>query len=241
MKSALRFDGEGTEENPYKIKSINDLLSLSYLPESENTEDKFYKMMNNIDASGTRDWFRGTGFPPIGKNVSCAFQGTFDGNKKKITDLYINRTKNSSTLCVGLFGCTDNATIKNLELKNVTIFGAIYTDEFYSAQAYVGGLVGQNDGTIINCKVFGNVTGEATSTSPYSNSNVTYAYIGVLAGYNNCGKIINCKASGVATGNRNPSDWFGGLVGYNPNYGSIDGSFWNKKYVNQHLHIESTK
>lgn len=100
--------------------------------------------MNDIDASDTRNWFRGAGFIPIGKDDSHTFQGNFDGNKKTIADLHIHRTSDFQNIFIGLFGYTERSTIKNLELKNVTIFGAIHTDEFYSAQAYVGGLVGQN-------------------------------------------------------------------------------------------------
>ena len=66
---------------------------------------------------------------PIG-NSNNKYQGTFDGNNKTITNLYIN----ASQLNVGLFGCTYEGTIKNLtfEYANVT-----------NTNNYVGVLVGK--------------------------------------------------------------------------------------------------
>ncbi len=59
------------------------------------------------------------GFNPIG-NLSNKFNGTFDGLGFTISNLYINRPSQDY---IGLFGYTNNATIKNIGLKDVNITG----------------------------------------------------------------------------------------------------------------------
>ena len=90
---------------------------------------------------------------PIGKNIERNYKGTFDGNNKTITNLYINATQKF----MGLFGCTDQSTIKNLtfEYANVT-----------NTQDIIGILVGYaNTSTLQNikisetCQIRGNYTG----------------------------------------------------------------------------------
>ena len=202
MKTAVKPEGEGTEAKPYQITSLANLLWISHEAEKYNTNGKFYQMMNDIDASETRYWFDGTGFPPIGKNVSCAFQGTFDGNKKTITDLYINRASDSRSLCIGLFGYAIYATIKNLELKNFSMSAAAD-----SLPVYAGGLVAVGfHSVIINCTTSGNVTGESIEDD---------VCLGGLVGKNFKGKIKQCTASVNVSGNSNFRACFGGLVGQN--------------------------
>ena len=213
MEIAVTPNGEGTEENPYQITSINNLLWISHEAEKNNTDCQFYKMMNNIDASDTYNWNNGAGFRPIGQDYDNAFKGTFDGNGKKITNLYINRTSSSGRLYVGLFGLTSHSTIKNLELKNVNISCAVSTDKFYLIDyiiPYVGGLVGLNHGTIINCTISGVVIGDGSGS---------YTNIGGLVG-ENTGTITDCTASASVTststgGCPHTATHAGGLVGKN--------------------------
>ena len=79
---------------------------------------------------------------PIGKNdYGYQYRGTFDGNGKTITNLYINASQNN----VGLFGYTMEGTIKNLtfEYANVT-----------NTKTYTGILVGYaNNSNLQNIKI----------------------------------------------------------------------------------------
>lgn len=79
---------------------------------------------------------------PIGKNdYGYQYRGTFDGNRKTITNLYINASQNN----VGLFGYTMEGTIKNLtfEYANVT-----------NTKTYTGILVGYaNNSNLQNIKI----------------------------------------------------------------------------------------
>ena len=214
--TAIQPEGEGTEAKPYQITSINNLLWIGNEAEKYNTNGKFYQMMNDIDASETRYWQNGAGFRPIGQDYSHSFQGTFDGNNKTITGLYINSASNSGRLYVGLFGLTSHSTIKNLELKNVNISCAVSTDKFYLIDyiiPYVGGLAGLNCGAIINCTISGVTT---------VNGRCSDIYIGGLVGENYEGTITNCTASASVTSTSTDEKVtnIGGLVGENY-YGTI--------------------
>ncbi|MCG2716152.1 MAG: T9SS type A sorting domain-containing protein [Candidatus Marinimicrobia bacterium] len=158
------------------------------------------------------------------------FNGTYDGDGKIISGLYINRSGQYYFALFGLVGSYGkNAAIKNLGVTNVNVTGLAW---------YVGGLVGFNQySTIENCYSTGAVTGNddvgglvggnwnsATITNSYSTCTVTgYQYVGGLAGSNNWwGEIENCYSRGNVTRTGSSETRFGGFVGYNLNYSTID-------------------
>ena len=210
--------GDGTQNNPYQICSAASLKTLADFVNAGNgneTDGKFFKLMNDIDLSGYANW------DPIGNNntdnASTCFQGAFDGNNKIVQNLTVNLpTRNA----IGLFGIiTKYATIRNLGVENCNIKGGVYEN--------VGGLVGRNNGGgITNCYVKGVVSGGnfVGGLAGYSTSNslITQSYakcnvngndrVGGLLGQNdNAAKV----SDSYATGNVNGSQWVGGLVGYN--------------------------
>ncbi|MFR9629039.1 MAG: fimbrillin family protein [Rikenellaceae bacterium] len=172
---------------------------------------------------------------PIGRkeeNIDKPFSGTFDGDGYTISGLYINNTDDSSGYYQGLFGCTTSATLQNITLENVNVAG-------YN---YVGGLVGQIEGsTISNCHVVGrgvsatadtaSVGGLVGSTSNYtctiinssngapvsgsgSGSGTNTLYAGGIVGYNNAANttIVNCYNNGSVFGSGDAGK-IGGIVG----------------------------
>ena len=122
---------------------------------------------------------------PIG-NSNNKYQGTFDGNNKTITNLYIN----ASQLNVGLFGYTYEGTIKNLtfEYANVT-----------NTNNYAGVLVGKayGESTLQNIKI--------SNTCQIKGGN----YTGGIAGYLD-GNAYNCVNCATVQGIK----YIGGLCGY---------------------------
>ena len=82
---------------------------------------------------------------PIG-NYDNQYSGTFNGHGKSISGLYFN---NSETSYVGLFGSTNQGTIQNVGV----------VDSYFNGGEYVGGMCGQNKGTITNCYYAGSVNG----------------------------------------------------------------------------------
>lgn len=80
---------------------------------------------------------------PIG-NDAKKYQGTFDGNGKTITNLYINAIKEN--MGIGFFGYTLQSKIKNLTFENANVTNTSW---------YTGILVGYavNGSTLQNIKI----------------------------------------------------------------------------------------
>jgi hypothetical protein len=118
--------GAGTPGDPYQI------TTLAQLQGAGSDLASSFKLMNNINAADTETWNEiagapGTykGFAPIGTVIGNAyFTGTFDGNYKTVSNLYINRP---ATDFIGLFGAiyisTGASYVRNLTLNNATIIG----------------------------------------------------------------------------------------------------------------------
>ncbi|MBR5325684.1 MAG: hypothetical protein IKU49_04240, partial [Prevotella sp.] len=85
-------DDEGTELNPYQIKSIDDLNKLAAdVNSGTGYGDKYFKLVNDLSFSYTTAWNSTdaytSNFTPIGTTVGTTiylFQGHFDGNNKTI-------------------------------------------------------------------------------------------------------------------------------------------------------------
>ena len=81
------------------------------------------------------------------------FKGTFDGGGHKISNLSIST---SDVYYLGVFGCVNGGTVKNLVLANSSVKSNISSSSYTD---YVGGIVGYNlAGTIENCWVLSDVT-----------------------------------------------------------------------------------
>ena len=132
---------------------------------------------------------------PIGTE-SRPYTGNFDGGGHTITGLKIDK---SGTDYVGLIGCLGSGgKVQNVTLTNISVSGA----------NCVGGIAGQNYGTVENCSVNGTVTGKGFTDT------------GGIAG-TNYGTISGCSAEGTVTGSVN----VGGIAGLCvPNYDTGTGS-----------------
>ena len=132
-------------------------------------------MIKDIDLSGVTE---SEGFKPIGDD-SHRFQGSFDGKKKIIRNLKIDRPKEDD---VGLFGNVGkDGSISYIGLEDVDVKG----------KNNVGGLVGANGGDIRNSYAMARVT--VTSFSERSIG-------GGLVGYNHGGEIFKSYATGNVIG-----------------------------------------
>ena len=159
-----------------------------------------YRLASDIDFSsglavGGRypGMWSASGFSPIGSPI-VAFTGGFDGQGRSISNLSINLPQATH---VGLFGTIGiGGSASNLRLQNASITG----------DAHVGGLAGQNEGSISNVSVSGAIAGDTR--------------IGGLVGQNNS-SINDSSASGTVT--VSGGGFSGGLVGVN--LGSVSGSF----------------
>jgi hypothetical protein len=204
--STVSYDGDGTEANPYEVSNVEQLQCIN-----EQGLDANYVQVSDIDASGTASWNGGgDGFEPVGDPdaLGTPFNGTFEGQKHKITGLTIYEHGNWAGLFtrVGTGG-----KVKNVSLIDANIDGPLF----------VGGLVGTNKGTIKNSYVSGSVekvqvgglvgVNKGKIKNSYSTASVEgIQNVGGLVGSND-GTINNSYAIGSVSG----SEKVGGLAGYN--------------------------
>lgn len=225
------LEGEGTGASPYIIDSGAKLYALATSVNSgSNYAGKYFALGSNVIISVYTNW------PAIGARKSAApnnvpFKGTFDG--RGYTVLGLKGTDQDGYGEYGLFGRTDGATIKNV---NLVLGGDV------SAANDTGALVGHAvEGTVIeNSRVDGNgytvrVTGggrsggfigwtngetlteasvkisncSVTNISTYTSGNYSAGFIGV--GRN--AVITNCSVKNKS-GNVNESNSYsGGFAG----------------------------
>lgn len=182
-----------TVEKEWQILEIGSAEQLTEVAKKSTLDtwsvDKYIKLTGDISLDGSEFSY----FPTFG--------GIFDGNGYTIDGLDIQ----SDMSYLGLFSkLQPGAVLKNLTVKGVVIPG--------KKQLVVGGIVGDNYGTIDHCTFEGTVKGND--------------YTGGIAGYNETtGIILNCTAKGTVIGQH----YTGGIAGTNS--GSIFGSV-NQAKVN---------
>ncbi len=205
LGSALyAFSGSGTPADPFLISTPAELNSIGSTPAYWSSH---FKLTADIDMSA----YTGMSYNIIGNNANH-FTGGFDGNGFIISNLTYTGSSSSQ---IGLFGYTENALIKNVQLIDV---------EISSTGQSVGGLVGlQLNGTTQNCSVSGTVAGggyngglvgelvEGAVDSCFSEAAVSGgSHVGGLAGHVYTSTVSSCYAAGNVSG----AGSLGGLLGY---------------------------
>ena len=234
--------GNGSEAKPFVLKTADHLAWFrDYVNDDHpSTCAKIADDVEEIDMSSichkadTEKQVAELSWIPIGNSDNNMYRGTFDGNCKTISNLYINAISDNT----GFFGCLGSGSIKNITfdnakvmstgintgilagLENYGIIENIKTLEKCSVEGIenVGGIVGSSWCNISNCKNHAIVNGE-------------FNVGGVVGHYNgsNNYSITSCANYGVVTGLKNS---IGGMVGYihlgtiqnSANYGNITGT-----------------
>ena len=132
------FGGKGTNEEPYLIKTANELkMFMEYYNEGHFDRNSYIQLYDDIDCKDLQ------GFTTIADNTDGTFIGVFDGNNKTISNLTMNG--------FGLFGYVEAEENNPGEIKNLTLenFNMLGDNNHYST----GGIVAElsNGGTISNC------------------------------------------------------------------------------------------
>lgn len=234
--------GDGKVGNPYIITTAEEL---AWFRDQVNGGNKKIcaKIAENVEVIDLKDFCHAAdaskkideqSWVPIG-NSNKLYQGTFDGNGKTITNLYINANQKY----MGLFGYTYQSTIKNLTFENANVtntqsntgilvgkagYGSTLQNIKISKTCqikggnYTGGIAGELDGNAYNCVNYTTVQGIKS--------------VGGLFGrYSRKGNSITaCANYGNVTAS---SDMVGGLVGYYSsgtiqdcaNYGDVKGTY----------------
>jgi hypothetical protein len=215
-------------QNWYDLDAVRDNLVGSYvlMEDLDDTTDGYDDLVG--------DTVDGKGWQPIGTEGN-AFKGTFDGNGRTISELFIDRPDEEE---VGLFGRIQEGLVKNIGLLSVDVTGKknvgalvgyswkgtidstirppgskTYSHGSVTGEENVGGLVGNNyDGTVIQCESGAEVF--HVSNTPDEDSWRTGGLVGL-----NSGTVLYCDYNGVVNGDRQ----VGGLVGLNENLITIQG------------------
>ena len=234
--------GDGKKDSPYIITKAEELAWFRNQVNSGNSficakisdDVEVIDMSTVCHAENKSQNLEKLSWEPIGKNsYGYQYWGTFDGNGKTITNLYINASQNN----VGLFGCTSEGTIKNLtfEYANVTntgVFTGILVGHPDASNLRnikisntcqikggkeTGGIAGNFDGNAYNCVNYATVQGNNR--------------VGGLFGYCSVenSSITTCANYGNVTATSTDA---GGLVGYFisgtiqdcANYGDVKGT-----------------
>ena len=202
--SSIQISGSGTKEDPYIIKSSQELIDT--INSKINTTGMYYKLSDDFDNTTV-----------ITKPLtdSIYFDGIFDGNGKTV-NVNINVNKGNA----GLFGSN------NGQISNINVTGTIS-----STSDWVGGICGQNYGQISNINVTGTISGityvggicgynqEKGKIISCSNSSTVTGnkYVGGICGSNN-ETITGCSNEGSITAK---AGYAGGITGRNGR-GTID-------------------
>ncbi len=138
--SKVKYPGSGTEDDPYRIYTAEDLQGA--------TNSGYFKLMNDIDLTS---WINEnspvTGWQAIGRNSTAATYINGDGHT--VTGLWINTTENYT----GLFSNYSAGYIKDLNVE-------VAEGKQVKGGDYTGVLIGRmSNGEIVNCNVMGNATG----------------------------------------------------------------------------------
>lgn len=226
IEPSTALEGKGTEESPFLINNLGDLLLMQGAVNAENgsiqpkdgtnavtAQTAHYKLTQDISLAEICGADKGD-WEPIGnyaKNESFMFRGIFDGDGHTISDLYINNDLDYQ----GFFG--------NIEakIKNLTVKGTV------KARKYVSLVVACNgdhsfDMLIDSCYSYG----EVTAKSNYAGGITGEGYINIqncvnyatISGFEMVGGISGVsgrpKVNCINHGNISGSGYVGGITGY---------------------------
>ena len=238
----------------YEIYTASDLVSFCKSVNNTLGSKLCARLMNDIDLSGVcypaSDSKSEKSWTPISLPSRTAtvrsplWSGTFDGNGKTISNLYINNTTSSGMFSVGLFGeVGPGAVIKNLTIASANVNNSysnvsgtgilvgsrtsgdgivtiqnvkIDLHSSINGASYTGGICGRVKANIQDCACYASVQGTGT--------------VGGIVGNFLSGEIKNvfCNASvsrgGVIAGSvTNGSVAATGLVAYDNGNGTLSG------------------
>lgn len=203
--------GDGSEKNPYLIKTAAQLRKLSNdCAKGIHYRETYFRLENDIrfnknvldengELNGNESRFKQ--WIPIGKDISLRFGGNFNGNGHTIYGLVCT---NDSYEFAGLFGSCE--TVTHLTIK----------DSYFEGKKYVGSIAGWVE-RVINCVNYATVKNTSSDKA-----------VGGIAGNvdlladscGNYGKVYGRHAAGIA--GRVAS----GRVHNSFNYGTIEGYVW---------------
>ncbi len=178
------FDGKGTAENPYLIRTKADMLKLADLTNVDGIicSGKHFLLCNDIDYAND------TAYVQIGR--VNPFGGIFNGNGKSILNLSVRHISD-----MALFGTLKEGG----SLSNLTLKGGTFTAP---SSGRAAGFVNKSEGTVSNCVNYNTMDCGPTTKGSYA-AGVVYEILGN-------GVVENCVNYGHLLSRQGNT---GGIVG----------------------------
>ncbi|MBR1988096.1 MAG: hypothetical protein IKA36_03545 [Clostridia bacterium] len=179
--------GDGQEESPYYLSSEADLKKIGNIYD----ENACFSLRNDIVLSKT--------FQPIGIKEDgltfTSFGGKFFGNGHSISGLNLDKATYTNA---GLFYELNNATVKDLTIRNTTIVGG-YDN--------IGTLAGKASGTIERINVVN------TKITKNQNAGTVGGLVGSIEGQNSVVSMCGAKGVTIEVTSASNDIQVGGLIG----------------------------
>lgn len=217
------LEGKGTENDPFQIRSLGDLLLMQGSVNAVNgtirnsqglavsAAEASYLLTTDLDLSPVCGPAKGKNWTPVGDvatNENWVFKGVFDGGGHSVKGLYISQSQSYQ----GLFGSV-KGTIRNLSVDGevsgnnycALLAGFLGSGHFenciskgaLTGSVYAGGIVGEAyNSTVDHCTNEARIQGTTR--------------IGGLVGYSYFSNTHDCTNHGAVSGNYD----LGGIVGY---------------------------
>jgi len=145
--------GDGTPANPYQIATAEQLALLAQQTNDGTGGDAFYILTSDICLNANLN-VNPLNWIPIGRVVNGTplfFTGHFDGNNKTVSGLYYNNPDDDEV--VGLFGCTYDAEIYDINLSNCSLSGSKYVGSLVGRAGFTNISGCDIDHVTVNCEV----------------------------------------------------------------------------------------
>ena len=250
-------NGNGDVDTPYIITKAEELAW--FRNQVNGGKNKICaKIADNVEVIDLKDFchaedvsqnLKELSWVPIG-TANKPYQGTFDGNNKTITNLYI-KTKTAQN-DVGFFCMTRGATIQDLifdnaKVENVSttytkalctgiLAGYAYADT--NSPSHIKGIKTTKNCTVIGQNDTGGIVGNASNINLENCENRSSvkgeSYVGGIAGDYSYKNIKRCTNYGTVETVKNNSQRTGGIIGYAngtsiedcANYGKLTSKGW---------------
>lgn len=207
------FDGDGTELNPFLLKSKEDIVALGDITNTklQPFAGTYFRLANDIDMEYTPDF---DGISSVYNNSDCQFSGNIDGDGHAISRLLIDRIvwKTRPEDSDNGFGTPDamqcrqyGGFVGRLATDGVVRNLALAADCKFELWGTSGTFVADNYGLVSNCKNYADAKGYSTNVG------------GIAGQVRKGGQVIGCyNAGNIYCG----SNTVGGITG--KNYGFVE-------------------
>ena len=248
-------NGNGDVDTPYIITKAEELAW--FRNQVNGGKNKICaKIADNVEVIDLKDFchaedvsqnLKELSWVPIG-TANKPYKGTFDGNNKTITNLYIKTAHNNVGFFCMIMGATiqdlifDNAKVENVSttytkaLCTGILAGYAYADT--NSPSHIKGIKTTKNCTVIGQNDTGGIVGNASNINLENCENRSSvkgeSYVGGIAGDYSYKNIKRCTNYGTVETVKNNSQRTGGIIGYAngtsiedcANYGKLTSKGW---------------